>query len=323
MSIQTRIERFIFRVPAREAAPIVLHRRRIYILPTTHGWTFALTLLLLFTGSINYTLSLGFLLTFFLAALGIVAMLHTFRNLHGLKVRWRAPEPVFAGNSALFPLLIENPSRGSRYAITAASSANNRQTVDVPDGGGMLQFTVPAPQRGLLRPGLMMIETRYPLGLLRAWVRLSPDVHCLVYPRPANSDLPLPACQGDAGDGEALAGGEEELQYLRAYRQGDSPRRIAWHAYARGRGLLSKQFAAHASGEIWLDFAGAPEQALEQKLSRLARWVLDAEAAAIPYGLRLPGCEIAPAIGAAHRRQCLERLALYSVSPKHGTRPNA
>jgi hypothetical protein len=100
----SRIEAFIFRIPTREAAPIALHWRRIYILPTRHGLTFAFTLLLLFIGSVNYSLSLGYLLTFFLASIGIVAMLHTFCNLRGC-VCAGAPEPVFAGTTRHFRCL--------------------------------------------------------------------------------------------------------------------------------------------------------------------------------------------------------------------------
>ena len=38
------------------------------------------------TGSINYNLSLGFVLTFLLAALQMNAMIYTFRNLANLRV---------------------------------------------------------------------------------------------------------------------------------------------------------------------------------------------------------------------------------------------
>ncbi|MGH3848617.1 MAG: DUF58 domain-containing protein, partial [Pseudonocardiaceae bacterium] len=257
------------------------------------------------------TLSLGYLLTFFLAALGVVAMLHTFRNVHGLRVRWRAPEPVFAGDNAVFPLLIENPSRHGRYALDVATSPDNRQTLNVSQEPGVTRIALRAEQRGMLRPGKITVETRYPLGLFRAWARLSPDVYCLVYPRPARADLPLPPPAGDAGAGKTIVAGNEELQFLRVYRQGDSPRRLAWHAYARGRGLLTKQFAADEGGEVWLDFAQVPGAGTEAKLSRLTRWVLDADAAGIPFGLRLPGGEVPPATGEAQRRLCLERLALH------------
>ena len=53
------------------------------------------------------------------------------------------------------------------------------------------------------------------------------------------------------------------------------------------------------------------ELGTEEKLSRLTRWVLDAHASGLSYGLRLPGKKIEPANGDAHRQKCLEALALF------------
>ena len=74
---------WLFRLHGPERGEVVLVQRRIFILPTGAGITFAVVLLLMLTGSINYALSLGFILAFLLAGLAIVAMLHTFRNLAG------------------------------------------------------------------------------------------------------------------------------------------------------------------------------------------------------------------------------------------------
>ena len=92
------------RVP--EVEPVVLSQRRIFILPTRQGYFFAFTLLPLLLASMNYTLSLGFLLTFLLAAMGGVAMLHTWRNLAHLRLRPGHCNPVFAGESAHFAVAI-------------------------------------------------------------------------------------------------------------------------------------------------------------------------------------------------------------------------
>jgi uncharacterized protein (DUF58 family) len=54
------------------------------------------------------------------------------------------------------------------------------------------------------------------------------------------------------------------------------------------------------------------ENDVETRLSILAGWILSAEQQQIRYGLRLPTCDIAPALGAAHRDTCLEALALYA-----------
>ena len=316
--LSARLEAFLFKNRFREPTPIVLRWRRIYILPTSYGFTFAITLLLLFIGSINYTLSLGYLLTFFLAAVGNVAILQTFSNLRGLRVHWRMPEPVFAGEIATFPLHVEDTHSGNRYAIdTISQEGNSSQPFEVIKGTGATHISLPAKKRGILRPSHVILETRYPLGLFRAWVRIAPDIRCIVYPSPAEDTIPLPSPIGDDGKGMAMVAGDEQLEFLRPYRQGDSPRRIAWHAFARERGLLTKQFAAETSGNIWLDINQVPNTGIEAKLSRLTSWVLDAEAAGIPYGLRLSDTLFPPALGEIHRHRCLEQLALYGIEDGH------
>jgi uncharacterized protein (DUF58 family) len=49
----------------------------------------------------------------------------------------------------------------------------------------------------------------------------------------------------------------------------------------------------------------------EERLSRLARWVLLAEEGGLRYGLKLPGVEVPLGDGFAHRERCLKELALF------------
>ena len=98
---------------------------------------------------------------------------------------------------------------------------------------------------------------------------------------------------------------------LRVYRPGDAPKLIAWKALAREQGLLTKEFSATASSELWLDWDDARAADVEARLSVLTHWVLQAERFGQGYGLRIPGTVIAPARGEAHRTRCLEALALF------------
>jgi uncharacterized protein (DUF58 family) len=171
---------------------------------------------------------------------------------------------------------------------------------------------VPAPRRGILRPGRLILFTRFPLGLYYAWAYLDLDLRCIVYPRPAPSGLPMPPAAGSAGAGAERGRGQEDFSGLRQYYLGDSPRHIAWKAAARDQGLLTKQFTGRAETELWLDWAQLPSQmGVEERLSHLARWVLDAHAAGLTYGVRLPGTTVEMAAGEAQRERCLEVLALY------------
>ena len=306
-----------------EHGAIVLGHRRVYIVPSRLGWLFAGTLGILLVGSINYALSLGFGLAFLLAGVGLAGMVHTTRNLVRLSVRAARCEPVFAGDAAQFHLLLSNGAQYDRPEILLRHVASGAQrTVDV--GAASLTeavLAVPAARRGWLPLGRVMLETRFPLGLFRAWSYVEPDSRCLIYPRPEMGALPPLAPSTQAGGARAHAQGSDDFSGLRAYQPADSPRHVAWKSVARSDtqhsrsdDMLTKQFAGDAVAELWLDLSELPATlGLEQRLSRLAGWVLAAERAGAHYGLRLPGSEIAPARGDAHRAACLEALALHEL----------
>src|SRR5215470_2709779 len=100
-----------------EPGVVLLTQRRVYILPTRPGVTFGLALILMLIGSINYNLSLGYVLTFLLAGVGIVSILHTFRNLVHLYVGGGRAQPVFAGEVAHFEIVLENRGAFSRHSL--------------------------------------------------------------------------------------------------------------------------------------------------------------------------------------------------------------
>jgi uncharacterized protein (DUF58 family) len=297
---------------APEAGPVVLSQRRVYILPTRHGYTFAFALLLMLVGSINYSLSLGFILTFLLAGMGVVSILHTYRNLAHLAVSAGRVEPAFAGGAVRVHLHIDNAATFDRVSIEARCGPAAAES-DVPSRGtANLVLALPVARRGWYRLPRVTVETRYPIGLLRAWSYFQPDVRALVYPKPLETGLPPPAAIPDRGDATAAGAGTDDYFGLRPYQPGDSPRHVAWKAVAREGVLLTKVFVGRGASELWLDWASLPAQAdVETRLSWLTRQVLLAEEANVAYGLRLPARELGPALGELHRDACLKALALF------------
>ena len=317
--LKNSASRWLFQWRGPERGTIVLVQRRVFILPTAQGLLFAGVILLMLTGSVNYDLSLGFILAFLLGAAGIQTMLHTFRNLAHLRITAGRVHPVFVGESAQFQLHIHNNTRADRYSIGVTGNAVSADFIDVPaDSTVVAQVPVPAVQRGWLRPGRMTLFTRFPVGLFRAWSYAEPDVSCLVYPAPANPGLPLPAPAYGEGEGGLAGLGQDEFSGLRSYRPGDSPRHIAWKAVARDDTLLTKQFAGRADAELWLSWNDLPSQMpVEQRLSQLTRWVLEADAGGMTYGLRLPDATLPLAGGLPHRAECLRALALHGNPADH------
>jgi uncharacterized protein (DUF58 family) len=312
-SLRERVCDWIFPPKGPETGPVVLGQRRVYILPTGGGLMFGVTILLMLIGSINYNLSLGYVLVFLLAGNGVVSMLHTWRNLARISLRPGKAIPVFAGELAGFRIQIENPGSLARTSLALQLSGRQPEYFDVVRGGFKeVEAKTPAELRGVLYPGRIRIFTTYPLGLFYAWAIVDLDIHCLVYPKPEAGPVSLPPSQTAGGEGSATGIGEEDFAGLRTFRPGDSPRRIAWKAFARNEVFLSKQFSGSAAAQLWLDFGDiADALGLEAKLSRLARWVIESEAAGLKYGLRLPGSEYDPDSGALHRDRCLQALALF------------
>lgn len=316
--LRQTIADWIFRIRVPEAPPVTLVQRRVYILPTRQGLFFAAVLGVLLLASINYALSLGFILTFLLAAMGFVALHHTWRNLAYLQVRPVRAQPVFAGETACFSLSLESPSRRARYAIAVQrGAASSAVFVDVPgEHPGLATLHVEATRRGRLACGRLTLATSYPVGLFRAWAYVDFGQSTLVYPTPAASCPEPPAWSRGEGEDGVVVAGDDDFRMLRAYRPGDPPRQVAWRALARGQPLQTKEFQSLASRELWLDWADAPAADAEGRLSVLCRWVLQAEQRGQQYGLRLPGSAIPPGRGEAHRTHCLEGLALFGIEAR-------
>jgi len=312
--LRQSIADWIFRAAVPETPPVTLVQRRIFILPTRQGYFFAFTLLVLLVASINYQLSLGFLLTFMLGGMAGVAMLHTWRNLAHLRLRPGRCDPVFAGETGHFAVALETPSR-TRFSIGVRRRDDTDPVYADVAGGEIAAVHLPvvAARRGMLRCGRLEVFTRYPVGLFHAWSYVDFDLAVIVYPRPnPSAGAPPEHSRGAAEEGIPIAG-DEEFNMLRAYRAGDAPKLIAWKALARGQGVLTKEFSAMASSELWLDWEDARAGDPEARLSILCHWVLQAERFGQSYGLRLPGKAIVPGRGEAHRTRCLEALALFEA----------
>ena len=301
---------------------LTLTQRNVYILPTGSGWMLALTLLTLLVASINYQLNLGYLLTFLLAGSAVVGMHICHATLRGITLHLKAPEPHFMGTSATLEVQISSERKTPRYGIGlavhgAAGAPHHWAWTDVPaQGQSIVQVAFAPERRGLHRIPTLTAETRFPLGTFRVWTYWRPAAQVLVYPAPEIPAPPLPAGEPrGAGTGNAPSQGIGEFDGVRAYRRGDPLKLVVWKKAAKSLGtgtddLVSRDSQQAQRHELWLDPALASLPDPEARISRLAAWVLQADRLGLDYGLRLPGVEIAPDTGAAHRRRCLEALAL-------------
>ena len=294
---------------------MTLKRRRIYILPTRTGIVFGASVFAMLLGSINYGANLGYALTFLLAGLGLVAMQHCHNNLLAMQVRFGGADPVFAGEDAKFKLYLHNDGPGTRHDVLARCGETRDGPVDIPSSATVqLHLRLRADVRGWVRLPRFSVYTVHPGNLFRAWTWVHMDARCLVYPRPAPPGRPFPESSDALGTRSVRHFEETDFVGFRRASPADSPRRVAWKAYARSNQLLVKQFAGGAERPQLFEWQSLSDLDDESRLAQLARWCLDAADAQQSFGLVLPGQTIALGSGDRHLHDCMQALALYGKS---------
>ena len=288
--------------------------RRTYILPTRFGFAFALMLFALFLGAMNYNNNMAFFLVFLLTGLGLFSMTRTHRNLVGLKILGIEAPSVFAGEPMRIRLVLENEAAFGRLDLTLSTRRGQHRgpPLDLAPGKtGTCVLELPTGSRGRFDPGRLSLVSRRPFGLFRAFHPLTYPVRSIVYPKPAEPPRPIPASPSTSMRSRSDRVEAEDFKGLRPYRPGDGRKRISWPAYAKGLGLLIKDFELPAGEEIrilrWADAPGDPEE----RLSHLTRWVINLSTLKLEYGLELPCGSVPVSQGLHHLDRCLTHLALY------------
>ena len=308
-----RLRAWAARRHGTDSLPLTINRRRIYILPTRFGLALAALLAAMLIAALNYNSNLALAFAFFMVSLALVAMHHCHRNLSGLSVDVNLESDAFAGADAVFHFMLRNESSLERSGLEVSLEDEKpaRATASVParsDEG--LALAVPVGRRGVHRWDHVEVRTVHPFGWFRAWTYVHASLTAFAAPRP-EGNRPLPAA---AGSGHAPLGethGEEEFAGLRAYAPGVALKHMAWKVLARGGEPAVRVYTDLGALPEWLEWSALEGMETEARLSQLCRWILACESrSARPYGLRLPGIEIAPGRGPTHRLRCLRALAL-------------
>jgi uncharacterized protein (DUF58 family) len=295
-----------------DSLPIRIHRRRVYILPTRFGIMLALVLAAMLIAGLNYNSNLGLAFAFLMASIALVTMHQCNRNLLGLQVDVTTEVDAFAGGEANFDFVLHNDSPIDRRDVeirclgaTGMRSALARSSEPVP-------VAVPVPRRGVTRITQFELRTRYPFGWFHAWTYVQGSLTAYVAPSPHGTRT-LPAVGGLGQTARSEARGDEDFAGLRAYEPGVPLKHMAWKVLARGGEAAVRSYTSLAAQPEWLEWSSLEGKDTETRLSQLCLWVLESDAAQRVFGLRIPGKEIPPARGAAHRFACLRALAVFGI----------
>jgi uncharacterized protein (DUF58 family) len=310
-NVKARFNKWVNRrlLPKRKQT---LNNKNLFIFPSKAGLGFLFVDFLLWLLGTNYENNMILGLAFFLMALFLVSIYHTFFNMAGLQLEFLRSTPCFVGEQGEVEILVSCQGEEGKESIAISYDSGSSVIVNlINDNESKIKLFVEAKHRGWFKPERIDILSRFPLGIIRCWSRPDLDVQILVYPKPVEGSE-MPVSRGSENEGELLdASGAEDFYGFKPHLTGMSPKHIAWKQYARGQGLYSKDYVAYREQKVWLDWDALQGMAREQRLSRLCYWVLKISSTQQAYGLRLPNVEIEPNIGAEHKLQVLKALALF------------
>jgi uncharacterized protein (DUF58 family) len=308
-----RLRAWAARRHGRDTLPIKISRRRIYILPTRFGIMLAFVLIAMLMAGLNYNSNLGLAFAFLMVSVALVTMHHCNRNLLALQVDVTTEVDAFAGREASFEFVLRNESNVERRDVEIRCLTASGMGSVAAKSSESIPVAVPVPQRGVARIEQFELRTRYPFGWFHAWTYVQGSLTAYVAPAP-HGDRTLPAVGGVGTASRSEVRGDEDFAGLRAYEPGVPLKHMAWKVLARGGEAAVQSYTSLASQPDWLEWSSLEGQETEMRLSQLCLWVLESDAAQRVYGLRIPGREIPPGRGAAHRFACLRALALYGFA---------
>ena len=292
---------------------ITLTQKNIFIAPDPQAIYYFVVIILLWIAATNYENNLAFALSFLMIAVFLVGILHTFNNMSGLIISALGADPVFEGEYAEIDVLLATSSKRNRDTLLVGWENNNFISTALIDiEFKRLKVPVLSSKRGLFNPGRLTLKTTYPLGIIRSWTHVDLDCRVLTYPKPVCfADKSSSDVSAGEDDVQSSKNGSEEFDSLKSYYPGAQKNHIAWKQLAKGQGLNVKEYVDYSSKQLWLDWDDFPALGIEERLSTLCYWALEAEKENEFYGLRIPGLEVEPGHGVQHRQKVLRALAMH------------
>ncbi len=290
-------------------------RRELYILPTRVGWYYALILSALFGIAVKFDNQSAFMMLFILVAVGLVAMVYTHNNVIGLRMQSHPSKPVFLGTPASFPVTLTNPSSKPRHAVWLIAGGFHQLTKLNAGGEQTIDLKLPTVHRGYLPCDPVNLSSLYPIGVFFCWTkRFVSTERCLVYPQPLDL-IPFPEDGSNQGKEQAQSHvriGAEDYAGMKSYQNGDRLRDIHWPSLAKTNKLVSIQYENHSNSSVNLSWFNLPATlGVEDRLSQLCYWVVEAEKAGQRYQLEMPNHTVEFDKGMNHYHECLRVLALW------------
>jgi uncharacterized protein (DUF58 family) len=310
---QARVDRWLDkRIPSSHAYQLDVNNT--FILPTRFGWAIVGLMSCLFILGTNYQNNVILMFCYFVFSLLLLALFHSYVSFVQFHVVFRPVTDCFSNQHAQLHLdLSHKENRSALHSLSNIAVFSKLYPVYeyLEDGSNMIAISPFS--RGLHHVGRVSIESIFPFGLFRCWSHLTVPGQFFVFPAPSPCSLQLRRqnAKGNTGNKLGVPVTSEDLQGIRDYRDSDPIHHVSWKHFAKGQGLLSKDFSERSAISGWLHFSDYFSENVEQALSEVTFQILALSKQDANFGFSIGKQQIMPNTGMQHQQQCLEAVALY------------
>lgn len=311
------------RIPSENI--IQLNINNTFILPSSFGWSCIGIIVCLFVLGTNFQNNIILLLCYFLLAMMLIAVFHSFFYFIQHKITFLAISPDFENRQLYLPVQIDSQQNYEGGSLKFAVNKDLTLLSHLAKNTQIIKMPLPKYKRGFYRSPKISITATYGFGLFKCWTYLTPKIDFYVYPAMRKSSIKLHRANADAqlahsSDSQYVI--SDDLQGIREYQITDPMHHISWKHVAKGQGMLTKDFSESKGVSGWLRLADVPHANTEHALQCLCFQVQQLDKDQVQYGLDLGATKILPQEGQAHLHECLVQLALFSP-PKSSISANS
>lgn len=300
----------------------------VYVFFSKQGTLFLLLLLTTFITGTNYGNNLILGVFFYMFSVWVVSSFVTFSQLSKLTIKLQSISLAASDDVAWVEIAIDSKDKLAHQIELFfddkrddnALSDNNKTLLAQQskaiiariDGSSVVKLPVMTTKRGMMKLPRLVIKSQYPLGVVMAWSYVRFQQHAWVYPKPISFDWQLikNSQTGEQGHkSNYYKKGQDDFDMLDSYQQGESLARVSWSHFARGMGMLSKQFADQVGEKRQLNYHDMPAIHHEDKLAQLSFAILALASTNTPFMLSMPNQSTAIGTGDDFIHHCLLLLA--------------
>jgi uncharacterized protein (DUF58 family) len=310
------------RIPSQNNTKLNINNT--FILPSSFGWSCIGIIVCLFVLGTNFQNNIVLLLCYFLLAMVLLAVFHSYFFFVQHDVAFLEIAPEFENRQPHLPVRI-NSSLDYKGGVLHFSVLNVIEVSKLLEQKSQIvKIPLPKYKRGVYHCPKVKIMSTYGFGLFKCWTHLSPSLSFYIYPAMQKSAVQLfnASCDTQLSQSrDSQYAISDDLQGIREHQISDPIHHVSWKHVAKGQGMLSKDFVEQKGLSGWLRLIDLEHLGIEKALQCMCYQAQQLDKQHVRFGLDLGKTKILPQEGKAHLQDCLKHLASYELPQKEAQVP--